>query len=99
MGFRIPSKFSLGGLNYEVKITPELNNGEDYGEWDGAGCVITIAESARLDHLSRERMEQVFCHELTHAILNFIGNEKLNDNEVFVDTFAQGLYQAIKTME
>lgn len=49
--------------------------------------------------MTEERKEQTFYHELTHAILDAIGEDDLNCNEQFVDAFSNVLYQAIKTMK
>ena len=35
MDFRIPTKFSVGGLGYRVDEAESLRYGEEYGHWDG----------------------------------------------------------------
>lgn len=35
----------------------------------------------------------------THAVLDAIGEDELNDKERFIDAFSNVLYQALKTME
>jgi Zn-dependent peptidase ImmA (M78 family) len=95
----IPQKFSLGGLDYKVETTDFLNDGKDYGLWNGVTCTISLANRVGADIVSPERKQQTFYHELVHAVLNFIGKEELNNDESFVDSFAEGLYHAIKTME
>ena len=98
MNFMIPQKFSVGGLNYEVKFDDSLRYGEEYGHWNGTTCTITLAHRAGGDMVSEERQKQTFFHELTHAVLDSIGRDELNEDEVFVDAFSNALYQAIKTM-
>jgi hypothetical protein len=43
--------------------------------------------------------EHTFCHELTHAILDLIKEDKLSKNEKFVDLFGGALHQALSTMK
>jgi hypothetical protein len=43
-------------------------------------------------------IEQAFCHELVHWVLNQM-NHKLNNNEPFVNLFASLLHQALTTAE
>lgn len=65
MDFRIPTKFSVGGLDYRVEETGSLRYGEEYGHWDGSRCLILLAHRAGGEELSEERKAQTFFHELT----------------------------------
>ena len=98
MEFEIPKIFSVGGLTYEVSHHTELCNGDEYGHWNGSRCTIALAETAGGNVLSHDRKAQTFFHELTHAILDSIGEDDLNENEQFIDAFSNALYGAIKTM-
>jgi len=42
-------------------------------------------------------MSETFWHELTHAILNDMGEDTLNKNEKFVTGFANRLTKAIRS--
>lgn len=95
----IPTKFSVGGLDYHIEKTGSLRYGEEFGHYCSADCTIHIAATAGGKVLTEERKEQTFYHELTHAILDAIGEDDLNCNEQFVDAFSNVLYQAIKTMK
>lgn len=99
MDFRIPAKFSVGGLGYRVEEADSLRYGEEYGHWDGTRCLILLARRSGGEVLSEERKAQTFFHELTHAVLDAIGEDELNGNEQFIDAFSNVLYQALKTME
>jgi hypothetical protein len=46
-----------------------------------------------------EMQEHTFLHELTHFILNAMGESELRGNEKFVDVFSGLLHQALVTME
>lgn len=98
MDFRIPTKFSVGGLVYRVEEAESLRYSEEYGHWDGTRCLILLAHGAGGEELSEERKAQTFFHELTHAALDAIGEDELNGKEQF-DAFSNVLYQALKTME
>lgn len=99
MDFNIPTKFSVGGLDYRVEKVGSLRYGEEFGHCCSADCTIHIAATAGGKVLTEERKEQTFCHELTHAILDAIGEDELNGNEQFVDAFSNVLYLIIKTMK
>ena len=57
-----------------------------------------LANTAGGEKLSDERKAQTFFHELTHAVLDAIGEDELNENEQFIDAFSNVFYQALKTM-
>ena len=84
MDFRIPTKFSVGGLGYRVDLGGSRRIGEEYGHWDGTRCLILLAHRAGGEELSEERKAQTFFHELTHAVLDAIGEDELNENEQFI---------------
>ena len=93
----IPKYFSLGGLDYQVEIKEFVADGKNYGEWNGATCTLSIAQKVGADKVASDRKAQTFYHELVHAILDFISREDLNNDECFVNSFAQALYDFNKT--
>lgn len=89
---RIPATLPLLGQTVTVAIIPisDWQHGEDcLGVWNPQ----TYAIALRADIKGAQR-EQVFTHELTHAILDCMSH-KLSRNEVFVDQFAGLLHQAL----
>lgn len=98
MDFKIPEKFSIGGLEYAVQFTDALEENE-LGRWCGNECKLYITEAIHGVTPSIDRIRQTFFHELTHSILDFTGHYKLNNDEQFVESFSNALYDAIKTME
>lgn len=93
---KIPKSFALHGTTYSVVIVrPEEWEGEDedVGYFIPMRCVIVLKA------VNRQLMEHTFCHELVHAIVNAMGEDKLYRNEKFVDTFAGLLHQALLTAE
>lgn len=98
MKFKIPKKFKVGSVDYEVKRVEHCGNNDDFGFWRPQG-IIEIANQAGGYEVSESKKRQVFLHELTHAILFAMGKEELNDDESFVNTFSSFLSEAINTME
>ena len=98
MKFKIPKKFKVGSVDYEVKRVEHCGNNDDFGFWRPQG-IIEIATQAGGYEVSESKKMQTFLHELTHAILFAMGKEDLNDDESFVNTFSSFLSEAINTME
>ena len=98
MKFKIPKKFKVGSVDYEVKRVEHCGNNDDFGFWRPQG-IIEIANQAGGYEVSESKKRQVFLHELTQAILFAMGKEELNDDESFVNTFSSFLSEAINTME
>ena len=98
MKFKLPKKFKVGSVDYEVKRVEHCGNNDDFGFWRPQG-IIEIANQAGGYEVSESKKMQTFLHELTHAILFTMGKEDLNDDESFVNTFSSFLNEAINTME
>ena len=98
MKFKIPKKFKVGSVDYEVKRVEHCGDNDDFGFWRPQG-IIEIANQAGGYEVSESKKRQVFLHELTHAVLFTMGKENLNDDESFVNTFSSFLSEAINTME
>ena len=98
MKFNIPKKFKVRSVEYEVKRVDHCRIADDCGRQYPFGF-IEIANQSGGYKVSESRQQQVFLHELTHAILAQMGKEELNDDESFVNTFSSFLSEAISTME
>ncbi|RYI25211.1 hypothetical protein EVU96_24795 [Bacillus infantis] len=88
----MPEFVKVAGIDYVVEF-------EDYIEIDGSRnyqgvCRFRDAKIGILDSLSSTRQEQIFCHELTHAILNECGFDE--QDEDMVNRFSIVLYQVLK---
>ena len=83
------------GQRYAVRIVPksEWKDPEAVGLFESQEREILILKA------TRETMEQVFLHELEHAILLVMGRDKLYRDEAFVDLHAALVHQALTTME
>lgn len=97
MDFKIPSKFTLGGVEHTVGIVGSTTD-NDYGIYDPTRKSIQVAKTSGGRHLPQSFQQQTFFHELVHAVLNTMRKDDLYDDESFVNTFAAFLNEAINTM-
>ena len=90
----IPKSFRLMGNTIRVKIIPEKDWTDDdaVGLWNSQTLTIHVRSG-----MADQRMQQAFCHELVHAILDAFAHP-LSRDEAFVDTFAGLLHQAWTTV-
>ena len=87
MAVEVPRSVSVLGLAYAVE-TADMD-GED-------GSVSPARQLIRLSSgLSAEKREQVFLHELVHALLDQLGYADLYGDEHLVQGLAIGLHQAL----
>lgn len=93
---KIPSKITLGGQEVEVKIVDRCSN-TNAGESSVFEGGIDIAENINNDTKQSEGSKvNTFYHELTHCILQTMGEHDLNENEKFVCCFAGFLTDAMR---
>ena len=93
----IPKSFNLMGHTITVKRVKEKDWSDDdaVGFWNSQNSTISV-----LDGLGDDKTQQIFCHELVHAILSNMAEDDLNNNEKFVDVFGsllQQFWSSIKT--
>lgn len=93
----IPKKFQLAGHTIEVRTVPR-------SKWrHGKNCVgIWLPDTYRIEVIASLRgsaRQQVFTHELIHALLDVAGHDDLSRNEQLVDRLGHLLQQAMTTME
>ena len=93
----VPRQFKLAGHTIEVRIIPPRR-------WKhGKSCVgIWLPDVYRIELLSSSRgsaRQQVFTHELIHALLDVSGHDDLSRDEQFVDRLGHLLQQVLTTME
>lgn len=96
MATGIPKSFQLHGHTITVRVVPR-------SKWrHGKNAVgIWLPDKLRIDLLAdpiETQLQQVFCHELTHALLDQM-NHELSHDEVFVDNFGALLQQALTTFK
>lgn len=94
---RIPSKFQVGGQEICVEYPERLD--DKLGECCASAGYIKIADTFRGEIQTMSSKENTFIHELTHCILDTMGETELSANEKFVSGFAGFLLGVIKTMK
>ena len=98
MKMKIPKKFKVGSVDYEVRLVQHCGTNDDFGLWRPQG-IIEIANQAGGYEVSASKKIQTLMHEITHAILFAMGKGELNDDESFVNTFSSFLSEAINSMD
>ena len=88
---KLPRKIKVGDKWYSVEIAEAMRRQAYIGEIDYNDQNIRIVASRY------PLMQETFWHELTHAILESMGEHKLNNDEAFVEEFSKRLYQAIRS--
>ena len=90
----IPRRFKIHGHEVVVSIipTPKWPHPKTaVGMWDPNRHTIDLRND-----LGETELQQVFCHELVHCLLDAF-NHKLSRDEVFVDNLGTVLAQALAT--
>jgi hypothetical protein len=93
---RIPKTLKVGGIHYAVKRRPQVKNKGEQACWGLTNYATAeiIVDSKLHGHV----VEEVFIHEMTHAIFNQTGisNDVGTKEEEYVDRLSKGLYQVLK---
>lgn len=98
--FKIPKKFKLFGneiiVQYDENKSREL---EALGACSSNLNKIIYTNISSTGTLPKDVISQTFMHELIHMILFKMGENKIAEDEKFVDLFSQLLYQYYITAE
>ena len=95
----IPSKITLGGQEVEIRNV-ERCDGNAVGECHLLEGYIEIADIYNKDRKQSESSKvDTFYDELTHCILQTMGETELDNNEKFVCCFAGFLTEAMSNSE
>ena len=93
---KIPKDVKLGGSVLEVKQVERCSD-NTVGEMCLAAGYIEIANKFNKDNVQTESSKvNTFYHELTHAILDTMGESELSKNEKFVCCFSGFLADAME---
>lgn len=94
----IPISYELFGSTWNIIWDNErMNDKQNYGECSYGEKTITLSNTEGIYKLSKDKINQTFYHELVHAILDTMHERDLSNNEKFVNTFSELLYQFVKT--
>lgn len=95
---KIPKSFTVGGQDIEVKIVESIPC-DKLGEctlWNGD---MSIAKNYKGYPQTQSSQNNTFFHELTHLILDTMGEYELSQNERFVSTFSGFLTEAVRSFK
>ena len=98
--FTIPRSFKLFGRTMKVRYDPALIHYDNVkGQARMRDGEIRLQSDSAGTPQSRTQVEQTFCHELVHCILNVLAEKDLCADEPFVERFGCALHQALTTSE
>lgn len=98
MEFKIPNEFTVGGQDIKVQLVNRIPY--NVGEACLSTGTIKIALTNGSEEINTESYNlNTFLHEVTHTILDTMGEKELSSNEKFVSTFSSFLTEAIRTMK
>ena len=95
---RIPKSFTVGGQDIEVREIERCDSG-CLGECCVSEGFVDIAYTSRGRKICDSVRLNTFFHELTHCILDTMGENEMSNNEKFVNTFSGFLTEAIRSFK
>jgi len=98
---RIPKAFKLMGHTITVRVVNKRDwdaISDKYGIEDAVGYWSPRDQLILIKRGKPSLVVHTFWHEVTHAVLDSL-NDKLSNNETFVDNFSGLLAQAVQTFE
>ena len=96
---KIPSKITIGGQDVEIRNVNRCDNNA-LGECHLIEGYIEIADTFYKEQKQSESSKlNTFYHELTHCILQTMGEQELSANEKFVCCFAGFLTEAMRNVK
>lgn len=93
---KIPTKYEVGGQETEVRFVERCEDNAFGLCFLGAGYIEIADKVNKGDTQSATSKINTFYHELTHSILDTMGEKELSGNEKFVNCFAGFLTGAMK---
>lgn len=94
---KLPNEYKVGGQRVEVQ-TPDCMNGV-LGQCDVSAGWIKVARFYDEKPISESSRTNTFYHEVIHSILDTMGRNDLNTDEVFVCSFASFLTEVLTSMK
>lgn len=95
----IPRRIRVGAKQYSIDIVETMLRKRDMARVYYRTNKIELGQFSNVTgkQFDDDRLQENFWHEVTHAILHDMGEDKLNANEKFVVEFSKRLSQAIKS--
>lgn len=93
---KIPKSYKVGGQLIEVRRVERCDNNTVGMSLLGAGYIELADKCNRCDSIPERMKVNTFYHELTHSILDTMGESELSGNEKFVSCFSSFLTEAME---
>jgi len=97
--FVVPKTFNIFGSQYTVECRDQFTAMQEEGTFFPKQKRILLRVSPTEDQVPDAEIEQTFCHELVHAILDAIQEGELYNNEKFTELFGLALHQVLTSMK
>ena len=96
---QIPKTIRVGNKRYSIEVIETMLRQRIMGTIDYDNRTIRLGRKSNVTGrtYTQAMMSETFWHELTHAILNDMGEDALNKNEKFVTGFSHRLTKAIRS--
>jgi len=93
---KIPSKYHIGGQEIEVRRVERCDNNACGTSFLAGGYIELADKCNKCDDIPERAKVNTFYHELTHSILDTMGESELSANEKFVCCFSGFLADAME---
>jgi hypothetical protein len=95
---KIPRSLKIAGRTFKVRWdNGRISERGLIGEVDYSSCTIVLSRNDRGSLLTRESLEQVYLHELWHAIWDTLGDARMKKDECRADAFTGLLQQSLNS--
>lgn len=97
----IPDKFSIGGVEINIKHVENEMNGNNFGSTHPFTAEIKIQNVCNNIPIAQSQKCQTFWHEVVHLILDAMGEKQEDnaENERFVTCFSNFLNEVMQSCE
>lgn len=95
---RLPKRIEVGGHDIDIQIVDSIE-GDSLGQCSLPEGYIKIAKTSYGKEQSFSSQNNTLYHEITHLILDTMGEFDLSKDEKFVNTFSSFLTSTIKSFK
>lgn len=93
---KIPKSYKVGGQEIEVRSVERCDNNTVGTSFLAGGYIELACKCNKCDNIPERMKVNTFYHELTHSILDTMGESELSANEKFVSSFSSFLCEAME---
>lgn len=93
----IPLTCELAGVEFKTVFVKKVQNAGNLGKSFISNGIIQLQEMNYGQEVSFQQNQNTYFHELTHMILDQIGELELSQNEKFVQNFGNLIFEFLRT--